>query len=54
NAFLVITNTDIYHALSWDQLHTNFMGKFGDHLWSELLRILEKAGHQVMTKVEKK
>ncbi|KAI6038377.1 hypothetical protein EDC04DRAFT_2603977 [Pisolithus marmoratus] len=51
--FTVITNMDAYHALSWDQLHANCAGKFGDHLWAELLRILDKAGHQAMAKVEK-
>ncbi|KAI6010037.1 hypothetical protein BKA83DRAFT_4467647 [Pisolithus microcarpus] len=53
NAFLVVANTDVYHMLSWDRLHANFMGKFGNHLWLELLRILDKGGHQVMAKVEK-
>ncbi|KAI6036965.1 hypothetical protein BKA83DRAFT_4460212 [Pisolithus microcarpus] len=53
NAFLVVANMDVYRALSWDRLHANFVGKFGDHLWSELLRILDKGGRQVMAKVEK-
>ncbi|KIK14010.1 hypothetical protein PISMIDRAFT_17600 [Pisolithus microcarpus 441] len=34
-------------------LAVNFSGKFGDHLWAELLRILDKAGHQTMAMVEK-
>ncbi|KAI6027992.1 hypothetical protein BKA83DRAFT_4462562 [Pisolithus microcarpus] len=46
NAFLVVANTDIYCALSWDWLHANFVGKFGDHLWLEPLRILDKGGHR--------
>ncbi|KIK10667.1 hypothetical protein PISMIDRAFT_20190 [Pisolithus microcarpus 441] len=54
SAFTVVMNTDVYHALSWDRLHANFSGKFGDHLWAELLRILDKAGHQTMAMVEKK
>ncbi|KAI6122153.1 hypothetical protein EDD16DRAFT_1518483 [Pisolithus croceorrhizus] len=54
NTFLVVANMDVYHVLSWDWLHANFAGKFGDHLWPELLRILDKGGHQVMAKVEKK
>ncbi|KAI6142486.1 hypothetical protein BKA82DRAFT_4331474 [Pisolithus tinctorius] len=33
-------------------LHANCAGKFGDHLWGELLRILEAMGHQTMGKVE--
>ncbi|KIK25431.1 hypothetical protein PISMIDRAFT_9624 [Pisolithus microcarpus 441] len=53
SAFMVVANTDVYHALSWDQLHANFSGKFGDHLWAELLRILDKAGLQTMAMVEK-
>ncbi|KAI6033517.1 hypothetical protein BKA83DRAFT_4460366 [Pisolithus microcarpus] len=53
NAFLVVANMDVYCVLSWDWLHANFAGKFGDHLWSELLRILDKGGCQVMAKVEK-
>ncbi|KAI6022316.1 hypothetical protein BKA83DRAFT_4464009 [Pisolithus microcarpus] len=42
NAFLVVANMDVYHALLWDWLHANFAGKFGNHLWSELLRIFDK------------
>ncbi|KAI6018855.1 hypothetical protein EDC04DRAFT_2869958 [Pisolithus marmoratus] len=53
SAFAVIANMDIYHALSWDCLHANCAGKFGDHLWVELLRILDRAGHQAMAKVKK-
>ncbi|KAI6095461.1 hypothetical protein F5141DRAFT_1191310 [Pisolithus sp. B1] len=53
STFTVITNTDVYHALSWDQLHANFTEKFGDHLWAKLLRILDKARHQAMARVEK-
>ncbi|KAI6037443.1 hypothetical protein BKA83DRAFT_4460325 [Pisolithus microcarpus] len=53
SAFMVVANTDVYHALSWDWLHANFSGKFGDHLWAELLRILDKARCQTMAMVEK-
>ncbi|KAI6162422.1 hypothetical protein EDD17DRAFT_1776488 [Pisolithus thermaeus] len=53
STFTVIENTDVYHALSWDHLHANFTGKFGDPLWAKLLRILDKAGHQAMARVEK-
>ncbi|KAI6100965.1 hypothetical protein EV401DRAFT_2061435 [Pisolithus croceorrhizus] len=53
SAFTVVTNTDVYRALSWDRLHANFSGKFGNHLWTELLRILDKAGRQTMAMVEK-
>ncbi|KAI6143304.1 hypothetical protein BKA82DRAFT_4331247 [Pisolithus tinctorius] len=34
------------------KLHANCTGKFGDHLWGELVRILETMGHQTMGKVE--
>ncbi|KAI5992656.1 hypothetical protein EDD15DRAFT_2136230, partial [Pisolithus albus] len=44
SAFTVVANTDVYHALSWDRLRANFAGMFGDHLWPELLRILDRAG----------
>ncbi|KAI6095746.1 hypothetical protein EV401DRAFT_2062414 [Pisolithus croceorrhizus] len=53
NAFFIVANTDVYCALSWDWLHANFVGKLGDHLWPELLRILDKGGHQVAARVEK-
>ncbi|KAI6028057.1 hypothetical protein BKA83DRAFT_4462579 [Pisolithus microcarpus] len=53
STFTVVANMDVYHTLSWDQLHANFSGKFGDHLWTELLRILDKAGCQTMAMVEK-
>ncbi|KAI6127987.1 hypothetical protein EDD16DRAFT_1690555 [Pisolithus croceorrhizus] len=46
-------DVNVYRALSWDRLHANFSGKFGDHLWTELLRILDKAGCQTMATVEK-
>ncbi|KAI5995972.1 hypothetical protein F5J12DRAFT_907101 [Pisolithus orientalis] len=39
-------------TLCWDRLHANCVGKFGNHLWGELLRILETMGHQMMGKVE--
>ncbi|KIK21709.1 hypothetical protein PISMIDRAFT_12104 [Pisolithus microcarpus 441] len=53
SAFMAVVNTDVYCTLSWDWLHANFSGKFGDHLWTELLRILDKARHQTMAMVEK-
>ncbi|KAI5999361.1 hypothetical protein F5J12DRAFT_784698 [Pisolithus orientalis] len=43
---------DIYHTLCWDWLHANCAGSFSDHLWGELLKILEKMGHQTMGKAE--
>ncbi|KAI5985055.1 hypothetical protein EDD15DRAFT_2390223 [Pisolithus albus] len=53
SAFTVVANTDVYRALSWDRLHANFAGMFGDHLWPELLRILDRAGRPAMARVEK-
>ncbi|KAI6033747.1 hypothetical protein BKA83DRAFT_4460403 [Pisolithus microcarpus] len=53
STFMVVANTDVYRALSWDWLHANFSGKFSDHLWTELLRILDKAGCQTMAMVKK-
>ncbi|KAI6141464.1 hypothetical protein BKA82DRAFT_4362161 [Pisolithus tinctorius] len=44
SAFPEVGNMDIYRALCWDRLHANCVGKFGDHLWGELLRILETMG----------
>ncbi|KAI6005208.1 hypothetical protein F5J12DRAFT_905944 [Pisolithus orientalis] len=41
---------DVDVTLCWDRLHVNCVGKFGDHLWGELLRILETMGHQTMGK----
>ncbi|KIO08105.1 hypothetical protein M404DRAFT_23381 [Pisolithus tinctorius Marx 270] len=52
SAFWEVGNMDVYQALCWDRLHANCAGKFGDHLWGELLRILETMGHQMMGKVE--
>ncbi|KAL4063444.1 hypothetical protein J3A83DRAFT_4193087 [Scleroderma citrinum] len=40
-------------ALSWDGLHTNSAGEFGDHLWTELQKVLEKEGWNAMAMVEK-
>ncbi|KIK16153.1 hypothetical protein PISMIDRAFT_16020 [Pisolithus microcarpus 441] len=53
SAFTVVMNMDVYHALSWDCLHTNFAGMFGDHLWPELLRILDRARRPAMARVKK-
>ncbi|KAI6094690.1 hypothetical protein EDD16DRAFT_1783795 [Pisolithus croceorrhizus] len=53
SAFTVVTNTDVYRALSWDRLHANFSGKFGDHLWTELLRILDRPDVKLWLLVEK-
>ncbi|KAL4061680.1 hypothetical protein V8B97DRAFT_2066336 [Scleroderma yunnanense] len=53
NAFWIIDNTDVYQALSWDGLHTNSAGEFGDHLWTELQKVLEKEGQNAMAMVEK-
>ncbi|KAL4065043.1 hypothetical protein V8B97DRAFT_2025824 [Scleroderma yunnanense] len=53
NAFQIIDNTDVYQALSWDGLHTNSAGDFGDHLWTELQKVLEKEGQNAMATVEK-
>ncbi|KAI6155058.1 hypothetical protein BKA82DRAFT_4326433 [Pisolithus tinctorius] len=44
--------SDPFQTLCWDRLHANCTGKFGDHLWGELVRILETMGHQMMGKVE--
>ncbi|KIN98821.1 hypothetical protein M404DRAFT_966485 [Pisolithus tinctorius Marx 270] len=44
SAFWEVGNMDVYRALCWDRLHANCVGKFGNHLWGELLRILETMG----------
>ncbi|KAI6157711.1 hypothetical protein BKA82DRAFT_131015 [Pisolithus tinctorius] len=53
SAFREVKNMDVYRALCWDRLHANCAGKFGDHLWGELVRILETMGRQTMGKVER-
>ncbi|KAI6007740.1 hypothetical protein F5J12DRAFT_892608 [Pisolithus orientalis] len=44
SAFQEVRNMDVYQALCWDSLCANCAGKCGDHLWGELLRILETMG----------
>jgi len=39
--FWDLHRTDVYSALSWDQLHTYHGGLFSDHLLVELKSILE-------------
>ncbi|KAL4062014.1 hypothetical protein J3A83DRAFT_4364795 [Scleroderma citrinum] len=53
NTFQIIDNMDVYQALSWDGLHTNSAGEFGDHLWTELQKVLKKEGWNAMAMVEK-
>ena len=38
--FFRINNSDPYKAVSWDRLHAYGIGLFGDHLWEEIIRLV--------------
>ncbi|KAI5999437.1 hypothetical protein F5J12DRAFT_906814 [Pisolithus orientalis] len=52
SCYYLHSHSDPFQMLCWDRLHANCAGKFGDHLWGELMRILETMGCQTMGKVE--
>lgn len=52
NAFYQMTYSDPYDALSFDRLHTNHGGLFGDHLWPQIKKSIESLGRQAATQVD--
>ena len=41
NIFWEVRYLDPYKATSFDKLHANGIGVFGDHIWSEFQRVVD-------------
>jgi hypothetical protein len=54
NCFWKVSHCDVHRALSFDRLHTNNAGMWGDHLWSELQFWLKELGRTAVVKVDAK
>ncbi|KAG1804217.1 hypothetical protein EV424DRAFT_1544743 [Suillus variegatus] len=52
NIFSRILYTDVHHALSFDRLHTNEEGLWGDHLWKETKFWILDLGREATVKLE--
>ncbi|KAG1756155.1 hypothetical protein EDD22DRAFT_981579 [Suillus occidentalis] len=52
NCFGKVSYCDVHRALSFDRLHTNNAGMWGDHLWSELQFWLEDLGREAAVKID--
>ncbi|KAG1837830.1 hypothetical protein F4604DRAFT_1601105 [Suillus subluteus] len=52
NCFGKVSYCDVHRALSFDRLHTNNAGMWGDHLWSELQFWLEDLGREAVVKID--
>ncbi|KAG2038095.1 hypothetical protein BDR03DRAFT_933759 [Suillus americanus] len=52
NCFRKVSYCDVHQALSFDHLHTNNGGMWGDHLWSELQFWLEDLGREAAVKID--
>jgi hypothetical protein len=54
NCFGKVSYCDVHRALSFDRLHTNNAGMWGDHLWSELQFWLQDLGREAAVKIDAK
>jgi len=52
SVFWSLGNSDPYKALSFDRLHTNNLGMFGDHLWKVMKQIVKAMGRLALGIVE--
>ncbi|OJA20946.1 hypothetical protein AZE42_03510 [Rhizopogon vesiculosus] len=52
NCFWKVSHCDVHQALSFDRLHTNNTGMWGDHLWSELQFWLKELGREAVVKID--
>ncbi|KAG2116194.1 hypothetical protein BD769DRAFT_1629852 [Suillus cothurnatus] len=53
NVFSRIRHVDVHQALSFDRLHTNEEGLWGDHLWKEVKFWISDLGHEAAVKLDK-
>ncbi|KIJ07425.1 hypothetical protein PAXINDRAFT_164593 [Paxillus involutus ATCC 200175] len=52
NAFNTVAHADSHRLTSFDRLHANHEGMFGDHLWVELQAILNEIGRAAVAEVD--
>ncbi|KAG2103715.1 uncharacterized protein F5147DRAFT_746667 [Suillus discolor] len=52
NCFWKVSHCDVHRALSFDRLHSNNAGMWGDHLWSELQFWLKDLGREAIVKID--
>ncbi|KAF8152414.1 hypothetical protein B0H34DRAFT_861710 [Crassisporium funariophilum] len=52
NSFWMLENTDVYAAISWDQLHAYHSGLFSDHLWARFKEIIMELGKPACEKFD--
>ncbi|EPT05428.1 hypothetical protein FOMPIDRAFT_1044763 [Fomitopsis schrenkii] len=52
NTFYKLKYTDPHKALNFDKLHGNDSGLFGDHIWSETVRVVKDKGHVGISTVD--
>ncbi|KAG2104264.1 hypothetical protein BD769DRAFT_1630826 [Suillus cothurnatus] len=53
NVFSRIRHVDVHQALSFDHLHTNEEGLWGDHLWKEVKFWISDLGREAAVKLDK-
>ncbi|KIJ61765.1 hypothetical protein HYDPIDRAFT_176905 [Hydnomerulius pinastri MD-312] len=51
NSLNTVERTDSHRATSWDRLHADHEGFYGDHLWVELQTLLNECGRAVVATV---
>jgi len=54
NCFWKVSHCNIHQALSFDCLHSDNAGMWGDHLWSELQFWLKDLGWEAIVKIDVK
>ncbi|KAF8833931.1 hypothetical protein BDN67DRAFT_992758 [Paxillus ammoniavirescens] len=52
NSLNTVACADAHQATSWDRLHANLEGLFGDHLWGVLQYLLNEMGRETVSKVD--
>ena len=52
SVFWALKNSDPHKSLSFDCLHNNNLGMFGNHLWKPMKQIVEAKGRQALANVE--
>ncbi|KAI0309431.1 hypothetical protein OF83DRAFT_1166855 [Amylostereum chailletii] len=49
---IIMQNTDVHHALSFDRLHSYNSGLFGTHLWQQFKALVNAQGRELATEVD--
>ena len=51
--FFRIKHSDPYRAVSWDKLHAYAIGLFGDHLWEDILKLVDLLDREDIAAIDK-